>query len=177
VYDSDYAINLLVHLHLPVWFCVPPCSAKASGFEASSDAFPSPEAAGQAGRPGAAALEFFALTLAHQPHCLPSQTHVTSSTVLCSAKASGFEASGDASPSPEAAGQAGGPGVGMMGDIMDAMGGAFAGDGKRVEKAVEDLTHQGTGDSCWFSCMELYLFGDTHSCLCLSGVWLACIVG
>ncbi|WIA12273.1 hypothetical protein OEZ85_012333 [Tetradesmus obliquus] len=64
-----------------------------------------------------------------------------------SAKSSGFVASGDASPSPEAAGQAGGPGLGAMGDIVDAVGGAFSGDGKRVERAVEDLTHEGQGVS------------------------------
>ncbi|KAF6251711.1 hypothetical protein COO60DRAFT_593367 [Scenedesmus sp. NREL 46B-D3] len=62
-----------------------------------------------------------------------------------SAKSSGFVASGDTAPSPEAAGQAGGPGAAAMEDIMDAMGGAFAGDGKRVERAVEDLAHEGAG--------------------------------
>jgi hypothetical protein len=36
-----------------------------------------------------------------------------------------------------------------MGDMMDALDGAFSGDGKRVERAVEDLTHEGPGERTW----------------------------
>jgi hypothetical protein len=73
----------------------------------------------------------------------------------CSASSSGFVASGDAAPSPEAAGQAGGPGMAAMGDMMDAFEGAFSGDGKRVERAVEDLTQGGAGERAWHTLNEI----------------------
>lgn len=53
----------------------------------------------------------------------------------------------DATPSPEAAGQFGGPGTAAMADMVDMVGGAFAGDDRRVERAAEDLTHDHAGES------------------------------
>lgn len=61
------------------------------------------------------------------------------------ASSGGFVPAPDATPSPEAAGQVGGPGMGAMADVIDAVGGAFTGDGRRVERAVEDLTHDNAG--------------------------------
>jgi hypothetical protein len=63
-------------------------------------------------------------------HLLPTHPHHRASSA-------GFvPADGAASPSPEAAGAAGGPGADLLGDLVDVMGECCGG-------------HAGTGHGCW----------------------------
>jgi hypothetical protein len=126
---------------------------------------PSPDAhlkkASQFGGPGAAAMGKTSIALAETStaasSCAKHHAECCCCCCFCCCRVSCRALRGGFVPSPDAhletASQFGGPGAAAMGNMVEAVYGMFAGDGRGVERSMEHLTH-GTASTSRFMCLS-----------------------